>query len=65
MKFTTMRRTKNTNYDAELKFTMTKGKLRSLKTSPLTPPCPFIAVKEILVKFSFLPALACAPLWLL
>lgn len=28
-----MRRTKNTNYDAELKFTMTKGKLHSLKTS--------------------------------
>lgn len=59
-------KTKNTNYDAELKFMMIKGKLHSLKTSPTLPhPHPFIAIKEVLVKFSFFPALACAPLWLL
>lgn len=33
-------KTKNTNYDAELKFMMIKGKLHSLKTSPIPAPSP-------------------------
>lgn len=65
MKFITMRRTKNTNYDAELKIHDDKRKTSLTEDFLPLAPCPFIAIKEILVKFSFLPALACAPLWLL
>lgn len=42
-----------------------KRKTSFTEDFPSPPPRPFIAIKEILVEFSFLPALACAPLWLL